>query len=87
MITAQQESAYRCFLPDLAGLGSACSHGSWREALYVITQSMNRSTGSLPGSGCPARAGWIVNLSVSRLVCRNPIAARFGLPGSGCPDR
>jgi len=31
--TAQPASAYCCFLPDLAGLGGACSHGSWQDSL------------------------------------------------------
>jgi len=36
---ARQTSAYRCFLPDLAGLGGACPHGSWHGATYVNTPS------------------------------------------------
>jgi len=36
---AQQTTAYRCFLPNLAGLGGACSHGSWYRALYIIMKS------------------------------------------------
>jgi len=35
MAAAQQASAYRCFLPNLAGLGSADSHGSWTGHLMV----------------------------------------------------
>ena len=37
--TAQQASAYRCFLPDLAGLGGDCSHGSWHGA-YISYNNM-----------------------------------------------
>jgi len=37
MAAAQYTSAYRCFLPDLAGLGGVYSHGSWRRAIHGIT--------------------------------------------------
>ena len=35
---AQRASAYCCFLPDLAGLGGARSHGSWRGE-YILQYS------------------------------------------------
>jgi len=37
-ITAPRSSAYRCFLPDLTGLGGCRSHDSWQRQRNVTMQ-------------------------------------------------
>jgi len=51
MITALQESAYCCFLPDLAGLGGACPHGSWQRQKKnnILSQKIQGTNNNLSG--------------------------------------